>query len=690
MKKIKFLIFLITLLSSSLTNAQDDADVLQYIEQYKKLAMQEQVRSGIPASITLAQGIHESASGKSELATLGNNHFGIKCKSTWKGATILHDDDARQECFRKYASSEDSYIDHSNFLRQSNRYSFLFDLDVTDYKGWASGLKRAGYATNPLYVKRLTDLVEKYNLQQYTYEAQTTAFRTPKGEVVPNEDATTSPKVENPVTESKGEGNTETQASGIELYKDLKGFWAKQGDLLLDKATQFNVRYAKLLGMNELEDEPLPYDMFVFLERKKRVGTEEFHIVKPNETLHLIAQKEAILLENLLYYNNLNKGEEPEVGERLTLQYKGYDKPKLKPKFLDVFSKETTVEKNNVEVKSVDSKTPEIVKSAEAAPVKLEVNEAALKLKRAQEAAEQEAKRIDEQKAIEAAEEEARRVAQAAAEEEARIEKEAKQKATDLAAKQAADLAAKQIEVKKDDIQTNTTPVVEDGKVQAILDMEKAKRTAALLGGDIKDATLVPPPPVIEKSVPATVEITTPIVEKVETKIAPPKSLEVPDHIKNRKYDEANINDSVKTLKKKFDQIVYKPIPEKVKTEPKAIAPKAEPKPAPKTSTSTAKVQEPKKEEPAKKAIEQKNPGVVKTATGVKKQGNTQAKKEIDNKKQEVKPNNKSAKSKQEETIKKKQEEQKAKSKDTKKNTATKTAANTKPTNKKAPEKKKK
>ena len=165
--------------------AQDENDIRNYIDNYKTLAIAEQIRSGVPAAITLAQGIHESSAGNSELATKGNNHFGIKCKSTWMGETMLHDDDKKQECFRKYVSAEQSYIDHSDFLKQSNRYHFLFDLDRTDYVGWASGLKRAGYATNPLYVKKLTDLVEKFNLQQYTYEAISTSSKV-VGEVIPS------------------------------------------------------------------------------------------------------------------------------------------------------------------------------------------------------------------------------------------------------------------------------------------------------------------------------------------------------------------------------------------------------------------------------------------------------------------------------------------------------------------------
>jgi flagellum-specific peptidoglycan hydrolase FlgJ len=139
----------------------------QYIQQYKDVAIAEMKRSRIPASITLAQGILESGNGNSRLATEANNHFGIKCKKEWTGRTLYEDDDAPQECFRAYPTAEDSYRDHSDFLMKSSRYAFLFDLTPTDYKGWAEGLKKAGYATNPNYPQLLINFIEKHNLQQY-------------------------------------------------------------------------------------------------------------------------------------------------------------------------------------------------------------------------------------------------------------------------------------------------------------------------------------------------------------------------------------------------------------------------------------------------------------------------------------------------------------------------------------------
>lgn len=142
--------------------------VQQYISTYKDIAIQEMRRSGVPAAITLAQGILESESGNGELVKKSNNHFGIKCKLDWKGDKVYHDDDESGECFRKYDSAVQSYIDHSNFLKSRPHYASLFDLDPTDYKDWAYGLKKAGYATNPKYPQMLIKTIEDNHLNDYT------------------------------------------------------------------------------------------------------------------------------------------------------------------------------------------------------------------------------------------------------------------------------------------------------------------------------------------------------------------------------------------------------------------------------------------------------------------------------------------------------------------------------------------
>ena len=166
MKKLPFLLSF--LLLGKLLFAQPSDVIRNYIAAYKDIAIQEMQRTGVPAAITLAQGIHETGAGQSVLVKKSNNHFGIKCKSEWTGESVSHDDDARGECFRKYNDPLDSYKDHSDFLKNRAHYAFLFNLDPTDYEAWAYGLKKAGYATNPRYPQILIKLIKDYNLQDYT------------------------------------------------------------------------------------------------------------------------------------------------------------------------------------------------------------------------------------------------------------------------------------------------------------------------------------------------------------------------------------------------------------------------------------------------------------------------------------------------------------------------------------------
>jgi Mannosyl-glycoprotein endo-beta-N-acetylglucosaminidase/LysM domain len=163
----KILIAIVVLFFSCTLKAQR-LTIEEYVEQFKEIAMNEMRRSGVPASITLAQGILESESGNSELVKKSNNHFGIKCKSNWTGETVTHDDDANGECFRAYNNASDSYKDHSDFLKANQRYGALFNINPEDYTGWAKGLKKAGYATNPRYPELLIKYIEQNNLQQYS------------------------------------------------------------------------------------------------------------------------------------------------------------------------------------------------------------------------------------------------------------------------------------------------------------------------------------------------------------------------------------------------------------------------------------------------------------------------------------------------------------------------------------------
>src|SRR5450631_3582366 len=164
----KLQILLIMLLPARFLPAQSPEQVNSYINTYKLLAISEMQRSGVPASIILAQGIHETQAGMSELVIASKNHFGIKCKTGWTGQVVYHDDDARGECFRSYADANDSYRDHSDYLSQTPRYAFLFKLSPEDYESWAYGLKKAGYATNLKYSQILIKLIRDYDLQKYS------------------------------------------------------------------------------------------------------------------------------------------------------------------------------------------------------------------------------------------------------------------------------------------------------------------------------------------------------------------------------------------------------------------------------------------------------------------------------------------------------------------------------------------
>jgi len=165
MKKIILIWALIAMSWTIYAQQALDSNYLAYIERYKYVVIAQQEEFKIPAAISMAQALLESSAGKSELATMANNHFGIKCTSDWRWETFQHDDDAKAECFRKYYTAEDSFIDHSLFLKNRPRYASLFTLDSTDYQGWAQGLSACGYATDPKYPQKLINLIELYDLQ---------------------------------------------------------------------------------------------------------------------------------------------------------------------------------------------------------------------------------------------------------------------------------------------------------------------------------------------------------------------------------------------------------------------------------------------------------------------------------------------------------------------------------------------
>jgi LysM repeat protein len=288
-----------------------------YIELYKDMAIREMKRMGVPASITLAQGILETESGNSPLVKKSNNHFGIKCKSSWTANGVSHDDDAPGECFRQYASAEESYRDHSNFLRGNSRYAFLFKLDVKDYKGWAHGLKKAGYATNPAYPQILIRNIEKYNLQQYTLAGADEVPQFNSGQYQDDpEDKTVAAldkPSENPVANTVQAG-VENGFSDAYRKDGKKVVDARKGTSLLKIAEAHNIRLVKLLEYNSLPDGLLQQDQVVYLEPKPQgmgkqatavASKQVIHTVQAKEGLYSIARKYGVTVQQLKDWNKL-------------------------------------------------------------------------------------------------------------------------------------------------------------------------------------------------------------------------------------------------------------------------------------------------------------------------------------------------------------------------------------------------
>ncbi len=280
----------------------------EYINMFKDEAVKEMKRTGIPASITLAQGILESGDGNSPLARYANNHFGIKCHD-WKGATFIQDDDAKDECFRKYKNPNQSFKDHSEFLTTRNRYAFLFQLRPTDYVAWAHGLKKAGYATNPKYPELLIRIIEENNLHAYDkqYVAPTAQININKA----------------------GENLDLARPSTAGLYQAAAVFenrikYTKAGlnDSPKSIAQKFNMAAWQIKKYNDLESEDYKFERgeMVFLQPKRRKSKQKTHVVKKGDTPWSIAQKYGIKLERLSMYNSITRYSKLSVGEPLKLR----------------------------------------------------------------------------------------------------------------------------------------------------------------------------------------------------------------------------------------------------------------------------------------------------------------------------------------------------------------------------------
>ena len=301
MRQILLLIVLNVVLCASRSQSGGKMTRLQYFEKFHIMAIEEMQRSGVPASITLAQGALESGDGNSSLAREANNHFGIKCHDDWTGKKVYQDDDSRDECFRKYFSVEDSYRDHTDYLKSKSRYAFLFELKLTDYKGWARGLKKAGYATSPTYADQLIKIIEDYDLFRYD------------DKVIPEN------------TEHRKSRQTKEKMAMRNVMETnrVKFIRAIPGDT-----------YAKITAeMGKLDWEIPEYNdagagdsivpgqvVYIQPKRNRAQPGDREHVFKTGETMRMVSQLYAIKLESLYKMNHLQLDAQPETGTKLQLR----------------------------------------------------------------------------------------------------------------------------------------------------------------------------------------------------------------------------------------------------------------------------------------------------------------------------------------------------------------------------------
>ncbi|MBO4611122.1 MAG: glucosaminidase domain-containing protein [Bacteroidales bacterium] len=302
MKRLLILLTAAVLLAAGAAIAAVDLETARkdYIDLYSALAISEMERTGVPASITLAQGLLESGAGRSTLATKANNHFGIKCGKAWKGEKTYHDDDAPQECFRSYSKALDSFKDHSDFLRYYDRYKSLFDLEITDYKGWCYGLKAAGYATDPEYATKLIKLIEDYDLTRFdkgTVVKVSSPDQLEKAVIMPaNYDEQFHFSLERTIYQKNG----------------VACIYSVAGDTFDSIALIYDLFPRELLRFNDLKEpvELLP-GTIVYIQAKKNKaakGLEKYIVGEDGESLREISQRFAVKMRSIEKRNKLKKG----------------------------------------------------------------------------------------------------------------------------------------------------------------------------------------------------------------------------------------------------------------------------------------------------------------------------------------------------------------------------------------------
>ena len=315
----RFLIVAIMLLAVPVCFAQSVQE--EYIKKYCQIAVDEMVRTGVPASITLAQGILESGSGTSQLSIKGNNHFGIKCHSDWTGGKMYMDDDAKNECFRMYHNASESFRDHSDFLRGNQRYASLFQLDVKDYKGWATGLKKAGYATSPTYATRLIEIIERYNLMQYD-----------SGTFVPVIVASNNEKTDDNPIENVNKPTRYYTSNGFELSMTEYSLGTNNNTQYIVLKYDMDIEVlARKLGMapwqlpkyNDLPKKgKVKAGEIIYIKPKRNKAEKKYtvHEVQRGETMRDISQKYAVKTSKLYKLNGWEQGVQPVEGSKLKLR----------------------------------------------------------------------------------------------------------------------------------------------------------------------------------------------------------------------------------------------------------------------------------------------------------------------------------------------------------------------------------
>ena len=308
----KMFIAIVLLLGLLGLSAKDDTPQERYVKKYADMAVKEMVRSGVPASITLAQGMLESGSGMSKLATQGNNHFGIKCHKGWEGKSMRVDDDAPNECFRVYSSVADSYKDHSDFLRYRDRYKFLFDLERTDYKGWAYGLKKAGYATDPGYPAKLIKYIEEYKLYKYDVLSKVEEKEVPLSPLVIEAPKMAREEFHFPLTRELFSKN------GVPFVYSL------EGETYRSIAKYYHLFHQEILRFNDLrKDEELLPGTVVYLSFKEnhtQPGLDKYIIEQDGEDFHAICQRFAVKEKAILKLNGWKKAPFLAEGDEIKLR----------------------------------------------------------------------------------------------------------------------------------------------------------------------------------------------------------------------------------------------------------------------------------------------------------------------------------------------------------------------------------